>query len=485
MSKLWLPTQSRLRPGVDLNSLQTRLTAGVVLASLVGIGTMTAWMGWRTQQILTDRHRQNAALIADRLRDDVRYYATTMSVPAALEKVIDHRTTGDLAIWVTSPAGDILAQSETLKMGSWQTSGVAQALLQNPIQSGTHILAVQDWQLVVCSQPTAIEGLPPSTLYVANDVTADVGGLRALLRMLLLASTLMVTLLAIACAFYIRCTLSPMRKLNRLASEVTADTLAQPPLNLGAAPTEVQELAHTYNLMLNRLSKAWVQQKRFFSDMSHELRTPLSLVQGYVESTLRRGENLTPAQREGLTIAAGETQRTVHLLTQLLELARLDQGQTPVKLEVTDLKGVVYEAIALAKADYLPADREASRVTVDGDACHLVIKTDALKLRTLLVELLDNARRYSAPPQAIAVHLLTQDGWAVIQVQDGGIGIPFQCQGDIFDPFYRVDEARSRGTGGTGLGLTLARSLVTALGGQLSVESQPGQGSVFTVRLPI
>jgi signal transduction histidine kinase len=456
-----------------------------VLASLVGIGSMTTWMSWRTQQIFVERHWQNAALISDRLEQDVQYYTTLMPAQTALNKVIDHRTTGDLAIWVKTPDGQLLAQSETLKMGSWQTAGIAQTLLQNSIEPGTQILAMHGWWLVVYSQSITIEGLPPSALYVASDVTADVQGLRQLLRMLLLTSLLMLTLLAVAFAFYIRRTLSPIRKLNRLASEVTADTLAEHQLTLAAAPTEVQELAQTYNLMLERLSKAWAQQKRFFNDMSHELRTPLSLVQGYVESILRRGDNLTLAQREGLTIAASETRRTVHLLGQLLDLARLDNGQMPLSLTPTVLKEVVREAVVIAEASYLQNPDASSRITVDGEALSLVIPVDALKLQTVLVELLDNALRYSTDAQLIAVHLLKQDNWAVIQVQDWGIGIPFQCQSEIFNPFYRVDETRSRCTGGTGLGLTLARSLTEAMGGQLSVQSKPWQGSVFTISLPM
>ena len=102
---------------------------------------------------------------------------------------------------------------------------------------------------------------------------------------------------------------------------------------------------------------------------------------------------------------------------------------------------------------------------------------------------MDNALRYGDPQQPVEVSLGRSQGgsadWATIQVQDQGAGIPNHCQDDIFDPFYRVDEARSRCSGGTGLGLTLVRSLVEAMGGQVAVQSQPSQGSVFTLRIPI
>ncbi|HSM83855.1 MAG TPA: HAMP domain-containing protein, partial [Nodosilinea sp.] len=280
MSLLWLPVVSRaLAPlrrlgrfgrAIDPQSLQTRLTAGVVLTSLVGVGSVTAWMGWRMQQIMLDSHRQRTALVVERLQEDVRYYSTMMPPQQALDRVIDYRTTGDLAIWVETAGGDRLAQSETLTMGSWQTAGVSEALLTTPLAPGLDIMAVQDWQLVVCAEPLAVAGLPAATLYIANDITADYQGLQRLLRLLLLTSLLLISLLATAFALYIRRTLSPIRQLNRLASQVTADTLDQP-LSLRAAPTELQELIRTYNLMLARLAKAWGQQKRLVNDVSHEL----------------------------------------------------------------------------------------------------------------------------------------------------------------------------------------------------------------------
>jgi signal transduction histidine kinase len=465
---------------IDPRSLQTRLTVGVVLTSLIGVGVVTVWVSWRTQEIMLDSHRQRAALVAERLQEDVRYYSKTMPSQAALVKVVDHRSTGDLAIWVDSPEGERLAQSETLTMGSWQTSGVSEALLSTPMPMGTDIISVQGWRLAVCSTSLELAGRPPATLYIANDITAAYQGLQRLLRMLLLTSLGLISLLAMAFALYIRRTLSPIRQLNRLAGQVTADTLDQP-LTLAVAPTELQELVRTYNLMLARLDKAWGQQKRLVNDVSHELRTPLSLVQGYLESTLHRGHNLTEPQREGLEIAAAEARRTTRLLTQMLDLARLNNGQETLFLEPAQLEDIVHRAV-VALTTTSPQAGDRLQVAIEAPA---VARVDAQKLSLALAELIDNALRYSDPQQPVQIALSTQAPWATIQVKDQGIGIPDACQENIFDPFYRVDAARSRCSGGTGLGLTLTRSLVEAMGGQVSVQSQPGQGSVFTLHLPI
>ena len=465
----------------DLNSLQVRLTAGVVLASLVAIASLTGWLGWRTQTILLDSHLQQASLVVERFTEDVSHYAAQMPVEEALQMVIDHRTTGDLAIWVTTAEGDLLAQSETLSMGSWQGSGVADDLLQMAIAEGIAIQPVQTWIFVVCAEPLPVAGLPAATLHLANDITAEYQGLQQLLRTLWLTGLVIVTLLAVACAVYIRRALSPLRQLNHAASQVTAETLGHHQLTLPAATTEVAELVRTYNLMLARLAKAWAQQKRFINDVSHELRTPLTLVQGYLESTLRRADSLAPPQRQGLEIAATETSRTIHLLTELLELARLDNHQLALTLEPTDLVEVVTAAIALVEADHPDAP---SRIVLDTPALSPVVKVDRNKLCAALIELLDNARRYGDPQPPIRVTVLEQPDWALVQVHDQGPGIAAQAQAAIFDPFYRVDEDRSRRTGGTGLGLTLVRSLVEAMGGQVSLRSQPQQGCVFTIALP-
>ena len=485
MVQFWSQTISKFRSKFAPNSLQTRLTIGVFLASLLGIGSMAVWMGWRMQQILLDSHRQRTTLVADRFEEDVRYYSTMMPPEEALEKVIEYRTTGDLAIWVKASNGNLIAQSATLGMGSWQNSGITAVLMAEDISQGLSTVSVEDWHLVVCSQALELESWPNGTLYIADDFTADYQSMKQLIRTLLLTTVLIVTLLAVAFALYIQRALRPIRQLNRNASEVTADTLVQHQLDPSPAPQELQELVRTYNLMLRRLATAWNQQKCFVKDMSHELRTPLSLVQGYLDSTLRRGSNLTPPQREGLVVAAEETNRTVRLLEQLLELARIDSGQMPLDLAPVDLEQVAQEAVSMAEADYLQSFSAVSRITLEGTPKPLIVKADEEKLRMVLIELLDNALRFSPPNSPIAVKLLQQAGWAMIRVKDQGSGIPVGCQQNIFNPFYRVDENRSRSTGGTGLGLTLVRSIVEAMAGEIHLQSTPNQGSVFTIRLPL
>jgi hypothetical protein len=196
-----------------------------------------------------------------------------------------------------------------------------------------------------------------------------------------------------------------------------------------------------------------------------------------LQSILRRGQNLTPPQREGLEIAAAEADRTVQLLGDLLDLARADSGHLQLHRESFSLKD-----LALDLLDSSP--EFCDRVQLEVQTPTLNIVADRKRLQQVLVHLLDNGVKYSAADQPVVLRLDREMDRMVIQVRDQGIGIPPEHLIHLFEPFYRVDEDRCRTTGGTGLGLSIVKTLVTCMGGQVGVQSAPGQGSIFTVTLP-
>ncbi|MEM9904880.1 MAG: HAMP domain-containing sensor histidine kinase, partial [Cyanobacteria bacterium P01_D01_bin.44] len=271
--------------------------------------------------------------------------------------------------------------------------------------------------------------------------------------------------------------LRPIRKINQLAANVSATNLAETHLKLDNPPTEVRELTKTLNLMLERLSSAWEQQRRFVSDVSHELRTPLTLVHGYLQSTLRRCKTLSDPQREGLEIAASEADRTIRLLEDLLDLARADGGHLRFNLEPVPLKDFVLEVVGMC--NYANTQVKAEILTPYAE-----VKADSNRLKQVLINLLDNAVKYSEADQPVIIRVRQTGEWAHIDVCDRGRGIPMNDVTKIFEPFYRVDEDRSRVTGGTGLGLSIVKTLVEGMRGKLKVQSKLGEGSTFTVSLP-
>ena len=230
--------------------------------------------------------------------------------------------------------------------------------------------------------------------------------------------------------------------------------------------------------MLARFSESWENQRQFVSNVSHELRTPLTIVHGYLQSTLRRGKNLTEAQREALETAAEEADRTIQLLQDLLELARADNGHIHFDIQRLSLNELTLEVVDMA---HQYSDREIQVKLPDRS---IEIKADRNRLKQVLLNLIDNAVKYSNPTTPITLRLETHGGQVCLHVCDRGEGIPLSHQARIFERFYRVDDARTRSTGGTGLGLSIVKTLVEGMGGRVTVVSKLGEGSTFTISLP-
>jgi len=470
-----LPNSLRLP---DFDSIRFRLAAGVVLASTLGIGSVAGWMSWRMQHILLESHEQAVATLSQRFREDVVLYQDMMSTEEAVQKVIDLRAMGDTAIWVRSPAGTQMAQSETLSMGSWQEAGLTDYLRNLSSRKRLEIQPIGDRYMAICVGPLTVDGNDIGTLFVVEDITQNQRTFVIMRRNLLLVSGSVVLLLAGLIALYVQRSLRPIQTLSTQVQDVTIASLNDTRLALDKAPTEVQELAKALDHTLERLAQSWEQQRRLVGDVSHELRTPLTLVQGYLQSTLRRCQTLTEPQRDGLETAAAETDRTIRILNDLLVLARASMGHLHLNRERLDLKAVVLDAVAMA-------DAAGDRVEADIETAPIWIRADASALRQVLVNLLDNALNYSPPTEKVTVRLSRQDKVAIIQVTDRGRGIPLADQTEIFEPFYRVEVDRSRATGGTGLGLAIVKTLIATLQGSVSVQSKLGEGSTFTVQLPI
>ncbi|MEM6433677.1 MAG: HAMP domain-containing sensor histidine kinase [Cyanobacteria bacterium P01_D01_bin.115] len=471
------PVLKNLRPP-SLNSIQFRLTAGVVLAAALSIGGMAGWLNWRLRQILLSGHEEAVATLSQRFNDDVILYEEMMTTTEAVQKVIDRRAMGDTAIWVKAPSGELMAQSETLSMGSWQAAGLTEYLRSLPAQSSLATLMVGDRALAICIGPINRQGESIGTLFIVEDITQNHRTYLAMSRSLVIISGSMILLLAGLIALYVRQSLQPIKSLSQEMTGVTTDSLNAKRLALDKAPTEVKELAQALDHTLERLSQSWKQQRRLVGDVSHELRTPLTLVQGYLQSTLRRCQTLTEPQRDGLETAAAETDRTIQILNDLLVLARASMGHLHLSGERLDLKGIVLNAVTMA-------DATGNRIEAEITDSPLWVRADASALRQVLVNLMDNALNYSTPDVGVTVRLFRQEQTAVVQVCDRGRGIPLADQAEIFEPFYRVDVDRSRATGGTGLGLAIVKALLARMRGTVTVQSNPGTGSTFTVHLPI
>lgn len=263
------------------------------------------------------------------------------------------------------------------------------------------------------------------------------------------------------------------------ARKITAENLDKmiPPLKVD---DEIGRLISTFNDMIQRLHSSFAQVKQFSADASHELRTPLTIMRGEIELALRNPK--TPDdQRRVLESAMEEIIRMSSIIENLLILAKADQGTVDVDFSEVNLGSLVQDLY------------DDSEVLAEGKHIHVTLSNkdpitivgDKVRLRQLFLNLIDNAIKYTPEGGMVTLSVERQNGAAIVQVADTGIGIPPQEVAKIFDRFYRVDKARSRDIGGTGLGLSIARWIAELHRGTINVKSEVDKGSVFTVVLPI
>ncbi|MEU5694711.1 HAMP domain-containing sensor histidine kinase [Actinosynnema sp. NPDC020468] len=283
--------------------------------------------------------------------------------------------------------------------------------------------------------------------------------------------------------------LRPLSDMARTAHDITSHDLSSHlPLRAEGrnAGVEVEELRTAFNTMLDHIDSSLAARtvaeqrlRRFVADASHELRTPLTSIRGYADLFRYAAAN-EPAEREAhLEKLRSEAARMSVLLDDLLLLARLDaaEAETPLRPVRGDLVALVREA-----ADAFEAARPTHPLTVTAPEA-LLLSFDPLRLRQVLDNLLANAALHTPPGTAVSVSVAVEDDDAVLRVSDSGPGVPSADQSRIFDRFHRVDDSRTRDRGGSGLGLSVAHSLVAAHGGTVELDSRPGS-TTFTIRLP-
>ncbi len=469
LSKIWRK--------IDPSSLRFRLTVGIAVLSTVALGSLAGLTSWKMQQTLIESHKENVREINMRLPLDVENYSQMLPAEEALQKAVEKSTISNTLIWVLNSNDRVIAKSKSLDKIPNLNQEKLIALRNAPLSPKLYQLSNR--YFVWCGTSLRNNrGELLGRLFVMHDITRDREMFTALVQHLSIASVLAIIAISGIIAFYIRNSLQPLRQLSNMTEVISVEDLGKAHLYLDNAPTEVKELAKTCNMMLSRLSESWEKERQFVSNISHELRTPLAIVHGYLQSVLRRKQNLTDTQKEALETAASEAENTIRILEDLLELARADSGHLHLKLQSCVLNDVVAEVVGMAR------QHSERLINIEGESSIIEVKTDYNRLKQILLNLIDNAVKYSPAHQPITLNIFREEGEAIVQVCDRGYGIPLQHQSRIFERFYRVDEARNR-AGGTGLGLSIVKTLVEQMGGSISVRSKLGEGSVFTLSLPV
>ncbi len=298
--------------------------------------------------------------------------------------------------------------------------------------------------------------------------------------MLFLLSPLLLILASAGGYWMSRRALRPVDEINKGAQSITSKNLSSR-LSVPQSHDELQRLSETLNAMLQRLESAFKRITQFTADASHELRTPVALMRTTAEISLRKPRD-QDEYREALTQILRELEKTSALIEKLMLLARADAGAEALQFARIDLIGSLRDACqqgqTLAEAKQVCFQSEIGN-------SHVFVEGDEHALERLFLILIDNAVKYTQPGGQVTASLAESNGFAVIELRDNGIGIPEDDLPHIFERLYRADKARSRDLGGVGLGLAIGQWIAQAHGGLVEVQSKPGHGSVFRVRLPI
>ena len=336
-------------------------------------------------------------------------------------------------------------------------------------------------QLRQLSFPLKFEGRLVGVVQVARDLGPMVKTLGDLRLVYSLVGPFAIFWLCLGCWFLADRLVAPVIEVTEAAREINADNLARRLPHTGHHD-ELGQMVIIFNQMLERLENAFRRVRQFSGDASHELRTPLTILRGETEVTLRWAKQ--PEEfRDMLRSNLEEIDRMEGIIESLLVLAKSEAGELILDVKafsLSDLVQALYlQARTLGEAKHIDVKL---RVEVDAE---LFIYGDELRLRQMFLNLIANGIKYTPEGGALEIALLREGEMARIDVCDTGIGIPVEYQPFIFDRFYRVDKARNRMDGGSGLGLSIVRSIAEAHGGQISVQSTPGKGSTFTVLLPL
>ena len=487
----------RLHRWWEATSLRTKVTGVTVIVitlSLfgIGLGTMATVQSYLLEEV-------------DRKIDDVAAAlppSLTTADFATFEPTGGQGSRTDFFLAAVSQDGDVLAsnladQDNTFRPDvSELTYGW---VLNNPRSFNVHSVDNRtEWRLHaytlrIVQEANMVE--EPAILIIGVNLAESRQTVGSFASIFLAFGLVAVILSAGLTQILVTTTFRPLREVEMTAARFAGGDYSQ---RLGGATpnTEVGRLTRSLNTMLSRIDRAFAdrahtieQMRRFIGDASHELRTPLVSVRGYAE-LYRMGAITKKADvQQAMDRIEKEAERMTALVTDLLELARLDEAR-PLELEKVDLVSLAQDAALDAKARFPHRTIEVwlagEKVTDSQDVPPLDIEAEENKIRQVFANLLQNALRFSPEESSIEIVLERADTPArgVVAVVDHGEGIPPQIRDKIFERLWRADPSRARETGGTGLGLAIVDTIVKRHHGSISVEETPGGGATFKVSLP-
>ncbi len=303
--------------------------------------------------------------------------------------------------------------------------------------------------------------------------------LNHLFLQLALGLPLAVVIIAVGGYLLVRRALTPVEQITRAAERITQFNLSER-LPVSSTGDELERLSVSLNRMITRLDDAFQNSKRFVADASHELRTPLTILRGELEN-MAEDPRFDSELRDRAGSLLEEAAHLGRIVEQLFTLSRLDAGEAQTEWTRFDLS-----ELAKTTTDQMSLLAEDKEISIACDANRpILVEGDRARLKQVVVNLLDNAIKYTPAKGTIQLRVLAVNGHAILEVADNGVGIPSDALPHVFERFYRVDQTRADGSESAGLGLSIVKSICTAHGAEVEAQSAVGSGSCFRVKLPL
>lgn len=438
----------------------------------------------RFEQKITEKLHGNAILASDILKGDLlegRHSSIQQKTKTLANKL-------DLRITVINKEGKVLGDSEKEPSSMENHSNRPEVIeaIKNGAGQSTRFSNTLGYNMKYVAVRVDNDGEVLGVVRFALPLSAVQVEIRTIYKAVLFGAVAAI-LIAIAVAYFISRSITfPIREMKDAAQQIAKGDFSRK-VRI-KSKDELGELAKSLNTMADELQQKMENLKRmdrirtdFVANVSHELKTPLTLIKGYIETLEDKAITDKEKMHRFISIAKKHVDRLENIINDLLRLSELELSRNCVEKTGCDLRGLIDE-VALGFGHALAAKQQTLDINVQGN--NFNIEADREKVEQVFVNLIDNAIKYTKEGGRIEVRLAEQDGSIIVTVEDNGIGIAKEHIDRVFERFYRVDKARSRELGGTGLGLGIAKHIVLAHNGQIRIESELGKGTKVFVTLP-
>lgn len=461
-------------------SLRWKLVSTYLLLIFITLIVINLVICKVTLNIYTEQKRNNSFIEANIVSNRIRHQLSTDRVDEEWVQISirDYSKEINSRIIVVDRNNIVQLDSHNLFMGeSFQHDEIKKSL-KGKNSSGVYNFR-KSGRVMYVSVPVILNDKIVGATLLSVSIDHIYDEVKHIWRKLGLISGISMVVAAVVVFFLSKVIFKPLNDLKSTMNKVSKGYLKEK-VNIDSHD-EFKEVAEAFNMMIFKLDEVDNQRKDFVANVSHELRTPLTSIKILSESLINQDTFDEEIYKEFLIDIDSEVDRLNNIISDLLTLVNLDKEKLILKHKTTYinylLEKIVFRMEGIAQRNNIDL-----KLTLNEK---IQIKVDEEKIQQAIINIIDNAIKYTRPNGVVEVELYKKDIYAIIKIKDNGIGIPEENLAYIFERFYRIDKARSRNTGGTGLGLPIAWEIITFHGGNIEVDSQIGVGSSFYIKLPL